>query len=201
MLVKWSNAVEEVVNTPSFGDVIIGFIILNTVFLAAEHYQQPDWLSFASSIANVIFTIIFALEMVLKLFGLGIFKYVEDGFNIFDGVIVCVSLFELFFHSESSGLSVLRAFRLLRVFKIIKSWSSLRILLSTVLESLSSITNLGVLTLLFLFINSLLAKQFYSNKLMTEDGEESRYSFRSTAMSLITFFIILTGENWNEIMV
>ena len=36
---------------------------------------------------------------------------------------------------------------------------------------------------------------------MTEDGEESRYSFRSTAMSLITFFIILTGENWNEIMV
>ena len=35
--------------------------------------------------------------MVLKLFGLGIKKYVEDGFNIFDGVIVCVSLFELFF--------------------------------------------------------------------------------------------------------
>lgn len=33
------------------------------------------------------------------------------------------------------------------------------------------------------------------------DGEVSRYQFDSTAMALISMFIILTGENWNEIMV
>jgi hypothetical protein len=99
------------------------------VFLASEHYDQAVWLTNAGEVANLFFTIIFTIEMCLKLFGLGIRKYVEDNFNIFDGVIVAVSLFELFSNAESSGLSVLRAFRLVRVFKIIRSWVSLRKLL------------------------------------------------------------------------
>jgi hypothetical protein len=74
-------------------------------------------------------------------------------------------------------------------------------LLQTVLKSLSAIGNLGVLTILFLFIAALLAKQFFSGALLDEDGEPSRYSFKKTHDSLITIFIVLTGENWNEIMV
>lgn len=140
--------------------------------------------------------------MLLKLFGLGVKKYVSDNFNVFDGVIVIVSCVELFgADNESSGLSVLRAFRLLRIFKIIKSWTELRVLLVTVLKSLGAITNLGFLTILYLFIMALLSKQLYGEKLITEDGEESRYTFRTTGYSLITIYIILTGENWNEIMI
>ena len=119
-----------------------------------------------------------------------------------------MSLIELFQSKFSdnadksgSGLSVLRAFRLLRIFKIIKSWTTLKVLLSTVVRSFSAITNLGVLTLLYLFITSLLAKQFFGEQLYGDDGEESRYSFTKTGASLITIYIVLTGENWNEIMV
>jgi hypothetical protein len=144
---------------------------------------------------------VFALEMVLKIFGLGIKRYYQDGFNDFDAVVVIMSLVELVQEAEKSGLSVLRAFRLLRVFKIIKSWTSLRILLTTVLQSISAISNLGFLTLLYLFIFSLLAKQFFQGPLRNEDGTFSRYSFDTTADSFRTIFIILTGENWNEIMV
>jgi len=31
--------------------------------------------------------------------------------------------------------------------------------------------------------------------------EKSRYSFSSTGEALVTVFIILTGENWNEVMI
>jgi len=79
--------------------------------------------------------------------------------------------------SANSSLSVLRAFRLLRIFKIIKSWDSLRILLSTVLDSLTAITNLGVLIGLFIFISSLLTKQFFNEPLENDDGSLARYSF------------------------
>lgn len=100
--------------------------------------------------------------MILKLFGLGFKKYVSENFNVFDGIIVLVSLIELMNTShESSGISVLRAFRLLRIFKIIKSWTELRVLLVTVLRSLGAITNLGFLTILYLFIMALLSKQLY----------------------------------------
>jgi hypothetical protein len=118
--------------------------------------------------------------MLLKMFGLGLKLYVQDGFNIFDAVIVGVSLFELFTTASSSGLSVLRAFRLVRVFKIIRSWVSLRKLLKTVMDSMSAIANLGVLTILFMFISALLAKQFFYQELKDDDGNPSRYSFSST---------------------
>lgn len=145
--------------SPAFSRVIIVLILFNTLFLASEHYGQPDWLHRAQDIGNVLFTIVFALEMILKLFGLGIKKYVADNFNVFDGIIVIVSLVELLNEgSENSGFSVLRAFRLLRIFKIIKSWTELRVLLITVLKSLGAITNLGFLTILYLFIMSLLSK-------------------------------------------
>mmetsp|Transcript_34799 Transcript_34799/g.53437 ORF Transcript_34799/g.53437 Transcript_34799/m.53437 type:complete len:298 (+) Transcript_34799:1634-2527(+) len=201
--IQMSNSTEQLVESPSFNNFVIMLILLNTVFLALEHYDMPGWLQDSSEVANFIFTIVFALEMVLKLIGLGIIKYLSDGFNIFDGIIVIISMVELTVGSESSGLSVLRAFRLLRVFKIIKSWTSLRILLSTVLESLSAITNLGVLTILYLFISALLAKQFYGEggDMMTLDGEASRNSFSRTTDSLITIFIVLTGENWNQVMI
>lgn len=141
--------------------------------------------------------------MLMKICGFGCKKYLEDNFNIFDAFIVTMSYVELVMPAgSSSSLSVLRAFRLLRVFKIIKSWDSLRILLSTVLDSLTAITNLGVLIILFLFIAALLTKQFYSNDLLEDDKETiSRYNFGSTTQALVTMFIILTGENWNEIMI
>jgi hypothetical protein len=38
--------------------------------------------------SNMIFSAIFAMEMFLKIVAHGIFSYVSDGFNLFDGVIV-----------------------------------------------------------------------------------------------------------------
>lgn len=181
--------------------VIIVLIMLNTFLMASEHYQSPDWLNTISDIANLFFTFIFALEMVVKMVGFGLKKYASDSFNLFDCFIVIMSLVELVIPGEGSQLSVLRAFRLLRIFKIIKSWDSLRILLSTVLDSLTAITNLGVLIILYLFISALLTKQFFSEPLLDGDGNPSRYSFGSTGSALVSMFIILTGENWNEIMI
>lgn len=41
-------------------------IMLNTLFLASEHYGEAEWLSELSEIFNVIFTILFAMEMLIK---------------------------------------------------------------------------------------------------------------------------------------
>ena len=63
----------------------------------------------------------------------GITGYVSEGFNIFDGVVVIISLIELILsltgdEDDKSGgyLTVLRGFRLLRIFKLVKSWVTLR---------------------------------------------------------------------------
>ena len=41
---------------------------------------------------GVIFSCIFSIEMMLKLFAFGVFEYFDDGFNVFDSLIVCLGL-------------------------------------------------------------------------------------------------------------
>lgn len=60
-----------------------------------------------------VFTGIFTAEMIMKLIALDPYHYFQQGWNIFDGVIVCLSLMELGL-SNVEGLSVLRSFRLVR---------------------------------------------------------------------------------------
>ena len=84
------------VETDWFTRLIIVFILINTIFLASEHYMMPNWLKSASEYANYILIFIFFLEMILKMFGLGIKHYVMDGFNLFDCIVVLISISELF---------------------------------------------------------------------------------------------------------
>jgi hypothetical protein len=122
-------------------------ILVNTVFLAIEYHNMPKDLEDVLEVGNTVFTIVFAGEMLLKIFGLGFRGYVSDGFNIFDGLIVLFGknfiiisgILELSKLIQSSGITVLRAFRLLRIFKIVKSWSTLKNLLQTVINVIECI--------------------------------------------------------------
>lgn len=58
-----------------------------------------------------VFSGIFTAEMVLKIIALDPYYYFQTGWNIFDSIIVCLSLMELGL-SNVEGLSVLRSFRL-----------------------------------------------------------------------------------------
>ena len=64
----------------------------------------------------------------------------SPGFNVFDGVVVVISIIELLlslFGVEGGGLAILRSLRLVRVFKLARSWTDLQTLLKTIMGSLS----------------------------------------------------------------
>lgn len=63
-------------------------ILINTLSMGIEYHNQPEELTVIVEISNVVFSAIFAVEMVLKIIAEGPFKYISNGFNVFDGVIV-----------------------------------------------------------------------------------------------------------------
>lgn len=120
-----------------------------------------------NEILNIFFTAYFTLEMVIKVVGLGLRGYLEDRMNAFDGVVVIASLVEffLFLRGGSTGsLSVFRAFRLMRVFKLARRWEELNKIVRTIFKSLSSIAYLTLLLLVFIFIMALLGMQMFGHK-------------------------------------
>ena len=155
---------------------------------------------------NYIFTSVFTIEVLLKVIGQSPKAFIMDKFNIFDTVIVLISISELFISSGSGGVSALRAFRLFRIFKLFRT-GNLRVLLDSIAYTMSTIGNYVLLLGLFIYVYSLLGMQFFAGK-MTYDsegfydpnGKLARANFDTLYWASITVFQILIGDDWNIVM-
>ncbi|KAI4877753.1 hypothetical protein NFI96_007850 [Prochilodus magdalenae] len=95
----------------------------------------------------------FTLEMILKLTAFGFFEYLRNPYNIFDGIIVIISVCEIIGQSDG-GLSVLRTFRLLRVIKLVRFMPALRRQLVVLMKTMDNVATFCMLLMLFIFIFS-----------------------------------------------
>jgi hypothetical protein len=72
---------------------------LNTLVLAGDGYSNKTVTNTVLKYMNDLFTYMFTFEMLLKLQGLGITRYMRDEYNIFDGMLVVISMTDLAFNS------------------------------------------------------------------------------------------------------
>lgn len=150
------------------------------------------------NIGNQVFSIIFIVESTLRLIALGPTEFMQDGFNIFDSVVNLFSILDLM--NIGPSFVVFRGFRLLRIFKIIRSIPGLISLLETVLKSIGTITNLSLLIFLFVYVFALVGKSFFNDPMYNEDGTESRHSFATIDRAMLLIFQILTADDWNNVL-
>ncbi|XP_034948343.1 voltage-dependent calcium channel type A subunit alpha-1 isoform X7 [Chelonus insularis] len=194
--------IRHTVKTQSFYWFVIILVFFNTVCVAVEHYDQPEWLDRFLFVTEFVFLGLFMCEMFIKMYALGPRIYFESSFNRFDCVVILGSIFEVIWSavkSGSFGLSVLRALRLLRIFKVTKYWSSLRNLVISLLNSMRSIISLLFLLFLFILIFALLGMQLFGGQFNFPSGTPAT-NFNTFPIALLTVFQILTGEDWNEVM-
>nr|XP_009298610.1 voltage-dependent L-type calcium channel subunit alpha-1C isoform X18 [Danio rerio] len=182
--------------------LVIFLVFLNTLTIASEHHQQPEWLTNVQDIANKVLLALFTGEMLLKMYSLGLQAYFVSLFNRFDSFVVCGGILETILVETKImsplGISVLRCVRLLRIFKITRYWNSLSNLVASLLNSVRSIASLLLLLFLFIIIFSLLGMQLFGGKFNFD--ETRRSTFDNFPQSLLTVFQILTGEDWNSVM-
>ena len=110
-------------------------VITNAVIMALDRYPESASDSKLLDLLNQVLSWIFLLEMIVKIVGFGFKEYVRDSFNLFDAFIVILSLLDnILFYAVGNSVTggsfiVLRSVRLLRIFKLARSWTSFRILL------------------------------------------------------------------------
>uniref|UniRef100_A0A8C6YL36 Voltage-dependent L-type calcium channel subunit alpha n=1 Tax=Naja naja TaxID=35670 RepID=A0A8C6YL36_NAJNA len=192
------------VKSVSFYWMVLLLVFLNTLTIASEHYRQPYWLTQIQAYANKVLLSLFTLEMLLKMYSLGLQAYFVSFFNRFDCFVVCGGILETvlveFEIMQALGISVLRCVRLLRIFKITRHWASLSNLVASLLNSMKSIASLLLLLFLFIIIFSLLGMQLFGGKFNFDETQTKRSTFDTFPQALLTVFQILTGEDWNAVM-
>ncbi|XP_047138400.2 probable voltage-dependent N-type calcium channel subunit alpha-1B isoform X2 [Hydra vulgaris] len=175
--------------------VLIVLVILNSITGVMQFYQQQQWINDLTNITDNFFLIFFFLETSLKLYALGPSLYFQSKFNIFDFVVVLVSIINWFlnkFMNINLAVSVLRQLRLMRLIKFTKLWSSLKNLINSILNSMVSIISLVVLLLLFVMIFGLLGIQLFSGLYKTN----LRSNFDDFFNAMLSVFQIVTGADW-----
>ncbi|XP_035015696.2 voltage-dependent L-type calcium channel subunit alpha-1D isoform X1 [Hippoglossus stenolepis] len=192
------------VKSVTFYWLVIILVFLNTLTIASEHYNQPDWLTAVQDIANKVLLAMFTMEMLVKMYSLGLQAYFVSLFNRFDCFVVCGGIVETILVEVAImsplGISVFRCVRLLRIFKVTRHWASLSNLVASLLNSMKSIASLLLLLFLFIIIFSLLGMQLFGGKFNFDETVTKRSTFDNFPQALLTVFQILTGEDWNTVM-
>ncbi|XP_058643523.1 sodium channel, voltage-gated, type I-like, alpha isoform X1 [Onychostoma macrolepis] len=198
---KIKNIVHMVMMDP-FADLFITVcIVINTVFMAMEYHPMNDPYVKMLTTANVVFIAIFTAEMIFKIIALDPYMYFQEGWNIFDSIIVTLSLLELCL----PGIGFLRPFRLLRVFKLAKSWPTLNMLIKIIGNSLGALSNLTLVLAIIVFIFAVVGMQLFGKNYrdcvckISEDCVLPRWHMNDFFHSFLIVFRVLCGE-WIETM-
>uniref|UniRef100_A0A8C6JF25 Sodium channel protein n=1 Tax=Melopsittacus undulatus TaxID=13146 RepID=A0A8C6JF25_MELUD len=183
---KVKHIVNLVVMDPFVDLAITICIVLNTLFMAMEHYPMTDEFNNVLS----VFTGIFTAEMFLKIIAMDPYYYFQEGWNIFDGFIVTLSLVEL---------------GLLRVFKLAKSWPTLNMLIKIIGNSVGALGNLTLVLAIIVFIFAVVGMQLFGKNYkecvckIASDCVLPRWHMQDFFHSFLIVFRVLCGE-WIETM-
>nr|XP_012422058.1 PREDICTED: sodium channel protein type 10 subunit alpha isoform X3 [Odobenus rosmarus divergens] len=205
MWVKLKMLLFGIVTDPFAELTITLCIVVNTVFMAMEHHGMSAAFEAMLHIGNIVFTVFFTAEMVFKIIAFDPYYYFQKRWNIFDSIIVTVSLIELG-AAKKGSLSVLRTFRLLRVFKLAKSWPTLNTLIKIIGNSVGALGNLTIILAIIVFVFALVGKQLLGDNyrdnrrnISAPNEEWPRWHMHDFFHSFLIVFRILCGE-WIENM-
>ncbi|XP_065082948.1 sodium channel protein para isoform X48 [Ochlerotatus camptorhynchus] len=200
---KFQEWVSFIVFDPFVELFITLCIVVNTLFMALDHHDMDPDMERALKSGNYFFTATFAIEATMKLIAMSPKYYFQEGWNIFDFIIVALSLLELGLEGVQ-GLSVLRSFRLLRVFKLAKSWPTLNLLISIMGRTMGALGNLTFVLCIIIFIFAVMGMQLFGKNYIDNvdrfpDKDLPRWNFTDFMHSFMIVFRVLCGE-WIESM-
>eukprot|EP00434_Breviolum_minutum_P021627 symbB.v1.2.019088.t1/scaffold1547.1/size112433/9 len=229
-----ASFITRMVTHPAF-DLFFSLVVLtNSAYIGVEvQYSMQDLSQAGQVVFDIIgstYTVAFTLELVLRIWGYGCrdFFCKEDwAWSILDVFVVATSLSELVLiilavvnqsDGESlSGITSLKAFRIIRMTRLLKTVRlmrifrfvlALRMLITSILHTLKSLFWALVLLLLIVYVFAVLFVQavheyrsdFLSSLTVEENDALERY-FDSLASTMITLFMsIANGVSWENVL-
>jgi hypothetical protein len=120
-------------------------------------------------------------------------------------VIVILSIFGLILTSQSdsklgSQTTIIRSFRIIKIFYIFKRNKALKSTLMTFMISFPAMTNIGSLLLLLILIYSVLGVYLFAEVKPTPGLIDDNTNFQTLGKAFITLIRIMTGEKWPLLM-
>lgn len=150
-----------------------------------------------------MFSAIFTLEAVFKIIALGR-SYFHDGWNIFDFAVVigtwmAFTVQTIFGLNIGSQTTVIRTFRICRVFRLVKKAKSLNTIFSAFIVTIPSLANIGGLLVLLIYLYAILGVFLFA-PVKLQSTLNVHANFQDFGTAFLTLIRMATGEAWNELL-
>lgn len=175
---------KKIVDNRFFEPTIIVLVVVNAIVLALETW--PEAMAVAGPLLKTLDTTIlalFVLEIVLRL-AVDFRGFWRDPWRIFDFTIVSVALLP-----ATGPLAVLRAFRILRVLRLVSAVPSMRRVVNGLMQALPGMGAIVLLLSLIFFVFAVISTKLYAASFPDWFG--------TLGASAYTLFQIMTLESWS----
>eukprot|EP00892_Ulva_mutabilis_P003109 jgi/Ulvmu1/1279/UM011_0003.1 len=205
---RWARSVSI---SKRFEIAVLAVVVANVIIMALNTYGQSRSRTTVFERINLVFSLVFIVEAVIKILGFGWRFYIRSGWNKFDFVLVVASVIDFAMAAVGSSVGggifnilrsqkILRVTRITRMLKLIKSFKSLQSLFVTLWISLPAFWNVGALLLLIMFVYSYLGVQLLGTVRHRESINEHA-NFERFWMAMLTLFRVATNDEWLGIMI
>lgn len=199
---KLINLLDKIRNRESnrFDNFILIVITFSSILIGIEtNHELALKYHRLFQIFDTIVLAIFVFEVFFKWYAFAPkpWKYFYDSWNIFDFLIVAISVLPIVLQSSVNTeavivLRVLRLARVFRVFRFISVLKPLKILVDTLIKSLPSMGYVALLILILFYVYGVIGVfMFY-------ESDPTHYG--TLMASLLTLFQTITGEGWPDLL-
>uniref|UniRef100_A0A8D1A045 Sodium channel protein n=1 Tax=Sus scrofa TaxID=9823 RepID=A0A8D1A045_PIG len=202
---KFQGMVFDFVTKQVFDISIMILICLNMVTMMVETDDQSQEMTNILYWINLVFIVLFTGECVLKLISLR-YYYFTIGWNIFDFVVVILSIVGMFlaeliekYFVSPTLFRVIRLARIGRILRLIKGAKGIRTLLFALMMSLPALFNIGLLLFLVMFIYAIFGMSNFAY-VKREVGIDDMFNFETFGNSMICLFQITASAGWDGLL-
>ena len=195
------NAVSDVYNHELM-QMVMAFVILlsfvNNVLEVqldpgATKKQRPEQ-DLAFQHIDLAFTLVFLLELCVNLFVNWFRAFWQDLWNVFDFLVVGVSVISLFLSNLGSATSLrtIRLFRALRVLRLFRRLDAVKRIVEALSQSIVPVANAFIIILLIMCVYSIIGVQLFH--------DQAKGAFGTFSKALFTMFAASTMDGWQELI-
>lgn len=183
--------IKAAVNSKAFGRIILGVILFNAVLIGISTY---DYVPRVQQLLPLIHVLewaciwVFVAELALKFYARqSTRKFFSSGWNLFDLVVVGSA----FIPNISTIATLLRVLRVFRVLRLVDGLRELRLIVSVLIRSVSSMVYIALLMFICFYIYGVLGVELFRH------GQPMEYG--SLHEAFFSLFRSLTCEDWTDL--
>ncbi|MGV6859404.1 MAG: ion transporter [bacterium] len=169
---------------------VVGIIIVSALVIGAKTYDiDPVWVGLLEWLDFAV-TVFFVVEISIRFMAEKDKKnFFKSGWNVFDTLIVAISLIPI---SDSEMATLGRLVRIFRVLRMVSIIPELRMLLNSLVKALPQLGYVLMLMFIIFYIYAAIGSTIF--------GAINPDLWGDISISLLTLFRIMTFEDWTDVM-